>query len=67
MTRHLVAERLATLGGTPDGRAETVAGSDPYPLNATHGTEHLSALADRFAALAIPHAMELKPLMQPIF
>lgn len=46
-----IAERLATLGGTPDGRAETVASSAPYPLEATGGTAHLSALADRFAAL----------------
>ncbi|WP_420012049.1 DNA starvation/stationary phase protection protein Dps [Tateyamaria sp.] len=46
-----IAERLATLGGTPDGRAETAAGSNPYPLDATSGKSHLSALADRFAAL----------------
>lgn len=46
-----MAERIATLGGTPDGRAETVAGSAPYPLDVAAGTEHLSALADRFAEL----------------
>ena len=48
------AERIATLGGVPDGRAEAVAksaGLAAYPLEATRGTEHLTALADRFAAL----------------
>ncbi len=49
-----MAERIATLGGVPDGRAEAVAGSTgltEYPLAATSGTDHLTALADRFAAL----------------
>lgn len=46
-----IAERLATLGGTPDGRAETAASTAPYPLDATDGNAHLGALADRFAAL----------------
>lgn len=49
-----LAERIATLGGTPDGRVEAVAraaGLAEYPLAATSGTDHLAALADRFAAL----------------
>lgn len=48
-----IAERIATLGGTPDGRAETAASSrlDAYPNDATAGVDHLKALADRVAAL----------------
>lgn len=48
-----IAERIATLGGTPDGRAETAATTrlDAYPAGLANGTAHLSALADRFAAL----------------
>ena len=49
-----MAERVATLGGTPDGRAEAVArgtGLAEYPLMAVSGVDHLTALADRFAAL----------------
>lgn len=49
-----MAERIATLGGVPDGRAETVAGAatlQAYPLDAEKGDVHLSALADRFAAV----------------
>lgn len=47
------AERIATLGGTPDGRVEAVAqasGLAQYPLEAVTGTDHLIALADSFAA-----------------
>lgn len=49
-----IAERIATLGGTPDGRVEAVAKTAriaEYPVAATSGTDHLTALADRFAAL----------------
>lgn len=49
-----MAERIATLGGTPDGRAETVAKAarlGEYPLDTISGTAHLTALADRFAVL----------------
>jgi starvation-inducible DNA-binding protein len=49
-----IAERIATLGGTPDGRVEAVAKTASlaeYPVAATSGTDHLTALADRFAAL----------------
>lgn len=49
-----IAERIATLGGMPDGRATTVAREsslDTYPSDAVDGEAHLSALADRVAAL----------------
>ena len=49
-----MAERIAALGGTPDGRVEAVAkgtGLKEYPLAATSATDHLAALADGFAAL----------------
>lgn len=49
-----MAERIATLGGIPDGRAGAVAKSASlaeYPLEAAAGSAHLTALADRFAAL----------------
>ncbi|WP_323766758.1 DNA starvation/stationary phase protection protein Dps [Antarctobacter sp.] len=49
-----VAERIATLGGTPDGRVEAVAqaaGLARYPFEAITGTDHLTALAERFAGL----------------
>lgn len=48
-----IAERIATLGGTPDGRSVTVGEHSqlqPYPLEVSGGPAHLSALADRFAA-----------------
>ena len=49
-----IAERIATLGGTTDGRSTTIAHQsrlDPYPQNAVDGNAHLNALAERFAAL----------------
>lgn len=49
-----IAERIATLGGVPDGRIEAAAGATrlaEYPLTASAGTDHLTALADRFAEL----------------
>lgn len=49
-----VAERLATLGGTPDGRVQTVAkttGLPAYTIDAHTGSDHVAALADRFAML----------------
>ncbi len=49
-----IAERIATLGGIPDGRAEAVAKSTgllEYPLDAADGTTHLNELANRFATL----------------
>lgn len=49
-----MAERIATLGGAPDGRAVTAAKTsrlDPYPADAVSGEAHLEALAERFAAL----------------
>jgi len=49
-----VAERIATLGGVPDGRVQTAASTsrlDVYPTEAASGEAHLEALAERFAAL----------------
>ncbi|MEM9743680.1 MAG: DNA starvation/stationary phase protection protein Dps [Pseudomonadota bacterium] len=49
-----MAERIATLGALPDGRAQGVSASsrlDAYPEDAGDGNAHLTALADRFAAL----------------
>ena len=49
-----LAERIATLGGTPDGRAKTVAATSSlgtYPIDAKGGNTHLKLLAERFAAL----------------
>lgn len=47
-----IAERIVTLGGTADGRVDTVARSSqlaPYPIDARDGASHLDAIA---AALA---------------
>ncbi|ABI93390.1 DNA starvation/stationary phase protection protein Dps (plasmid) [Roseobacter denitrificans] len=49
-----MAERIATLGGVPDGRAIAVGQSsrlDPYGTDVVSGDDHLEALADRFATL----------------
>lgn len=49
-----IAERIATLGRSPDGRSQTVVQTSrltPYPDAAIQGNDHLVALADRFAAL----------------
>ena len=49
-----MAERIATLGGTADGRVTTISRAsrlDPYPHDAIDGDSHLTALAERFAAL----------------
>ncbi|TQV86790.1 DNA starvation/stationary phase protection protein Dps [Exilibacterium tricleocarpae] len=49
-----IAERIATLGGAPDGIAQSVvAGTtlSAYPKDITDGGAHLAALAERFAAL----------------
>lgn len=48
-----MAERIATLGGKPDGRSGAIASGtdlDAYP-DATGGNAHIAALADRFAAV----------------
>lgn len=49
-----LAERIAALGGTPLGSAESLAHSAQarYPARIVSGPEHLAALADRLAALA---------------
>jgi starvation-inducible DNA-binding protein len=52
-TSDLVAERLVQLGGTADGRAETVAQRSTlprYPLDIHHGQAHVDALAGVIAA-----------------
>jgi len=49
-----LAERIATLGGVPDGRATTIgetSGLKTYPKNIVTGDDHLEAMAERFAAL----------------
>ena len=51
----MVAERITALGGTALGTAR-IAASDSilpeYPLDAVTGADHVTALADRFAAYA---------------
>lgn len=50
-----VAERLATLGGVPDGRVQTVArttGLPAYVIDYEIGPDHVAGLADRFAMLS---------------
>ena len=49
----MVAERVTTLGGTALGTARIAAVESilpEYPLDAVSGIEHLTALADRYAA-----------------
>ncbi|MEL6596017.1 MAG: DNA starvation/stationary phase protection protein Dps [Pseudomonadota bacterium] len=49
-----MAERIATLGGVPDGRAVTAGSTSrlaEYGLETVSGDAHLEALADRFATL----------------
>lgn len=49
-----VAERIATLSGTPDGRSVSVGQNselEAYPLALEDGEVHLVQLADRFAAV----------------
>lgn len=48
-----VAERITTLGGTANGTVRMVASTSALPEypNATSGEEHLTAIADRLAAL----------------
>lgn len=50
-----VAERLATIGGTPDGRTQTAAKTTRLPeynADAKTGPDHVAALADRYAMLS---------------
>jgi starvation-inducible DNA-binding protein len=47
-----MAERIATLGGTPEGTAQVAAKRSslkPYPLDLEDGKDHLEALAARLA------------------
>ena len=49
----MVAERVTALAGTAMGTARIAAGESilpEYPLNAVSGVEHVTALADRYAA-----------------
>lgn len=51
----MVAERITALGGTALGTARTAAAASilpEYPLDAVSGAEHVTALAERFAAYA---------------
>lgn len=48
----LIAERMVSLGGTPDGRAATVANRSTlleYPLDARSGEDHIEALSQALA------------------
>ena len=48
----LLAERMVSLGGSPDGRVATVANRTTlaeYPLAAQHGQAHIDALSDAIA------------------
>ena len=48
----LIAERMVSLGGTPDGRAATVANRSTlpeYPLDARSGEDHIEALSQAIA------------------
>jgi starvation-inducible DNA-binding protein len=48
-----VAERIAALGGSPEGTAQVAAkrsGLKPYPLDLEDGKDHLEAVAGRLAA-----------------
>lgn len=47
-----IAERIAALGGTPEGTAQVAVKKSslkPYPLDLSDGTDHLEALASRLA------------------
>lgn len=51
----MVAERVTALGGTALGTARVAAANSilpEYPLDAIDGMEHVTALADRYAAYA---------------
>jgi starvation-inducible DNA-binding protein len=51
----MVAERVTALAGTPLGTARIAASESilpEYPLDAVSGVEHVTALADRYAAYA---------------
>lgn len=51
----IIAERIAQLDGTALGTSQVVAKStrlDPYPTDIHKTTDHLAALAERYAALA---------------
>ena len=51
----MVAERITALGGTALGTARVAADNSilkEYPLDAIDGEEHITALADRYAAYA---------------
>ena len=63
----LLAERMVSLGGTPDGRAATVANRSTlreYPLDARSGEDHIEALSQGIATFgtiardAIDHATD---------
>jgi starvation-inducible DNA-binding protein len=50
-----IAERATTLGGTAQGTSRQTAAASrlpEYPPDATTGTQHVEALAARYAALA---------------
>lgn len=57
VTEHVdtIAERIAILGGTPQGTAQVVAKDTAlaaYPLTITNGSDHVEALSSAYAAYA---------------
>ncbi|MEO0413189.1 MAG: DNA starvation/stationary phase protection protein Dps [Pseudomonadota bacterium] len=51
----MVAERIAILGGTPQGTSQIVSSSTAltsYPLDITNGSDHVEALSSAYAAFA---------------
>lgn len=66
-----LAERIATLGGTPDGNATTVVRRRAwggYELGRTDAIKHLVALDDRYGELVASHrhAITATELLDPV-
>lgn len=53
-----IAERMATIGGSPDGRAAGILQRRPhdeYPLGRADALQHLSALNEVYARVVVDH------------
>lgn len=52
-----IAERIATLGGSPDGRSASIVGrsTQAYPLGRADALEHLGALGDTYRRVVADH------------
>jgi len=60
-----VAERMTSVGISPDGRVQRVAGdspADPAPASWTHQTEVVAAMSDRIEAVATATRQRLQGL-----